>query len=150
MDDFDRDENDETQLSSPALSVAIPPFIPPEFSPNSQLTEHQKKLLKNYLLHEHYETGGMNNVVELTVCVQRERDEPSLGYLLRELEEAQSDLAMHRHERRKADRQVQREEERVSKIFRETRVDEERGVARKQLDEIEEVMKRQKKIECLR
>ena len=151
MDNVFTDENGQSQLSAPPEPfVSYPPFFPPEFSPNTKLTQYQKKLVTNYLLHEHFETEGMNIVVELDINIQRERDEPSLGYLKREFDEAQCDLSIHRDEKRKADRQIRAEEERLRKVLRETRVDEERGLARKQLDEIEAVLKRDQKIECLR
>ncbi|EOA86834.1 hypothetical protein ACJQWK_08351 [Exserohilum turcicum] len=114
------------------------------------LTQHQHTLVSTYLYHRGYETSAMNTIVELEISVRRERDEPGVAWLRRELAGAQRVLAVHREGRRKGEGRLRVEVERLRRVGRETD-GRERDVVGRQVVEIERVMGRRRRAGvCLR
>jgi hypothetical protein len=113
--------------------------------PPSLLTTYQKSLISAYKFHSNRVSDLMNTIVDLEISVRRERDEPSLQYLVEELEEAREELILHRDAKRKKGREINKEEENLKMVV---------GIgatmARKQLSEIGTYMERDRVIVCLR
>ncbi|KNG48932.1 hypothetical protein TW65_04343 [Stemphylium lycopersici] len=138
---------DDSSMPSPRSSALS--FDAPSTGPPSTLTQRQNSLVSIYSLHSSHVIDLMNIIVDLEIAVRRERDEPGLQCLRDELAKAQVDLAMHREGKRKKERQIGKEEERLKKVLGDGKA-EDRRVARSQLDEIVYYMGSGRASGCLR
>jgi hypothetical protein len=87
----------------------------------------------------------MNTVVDLEISVRRERDEPSLRYLVEELDKAQEELVLYRDGKRKKEREINEEEKKLKLIAGIESI-----IAKRQLDEMGMHMSKEKTVLCLR
>lgn len=87
----------------------------------------------------------MNTVVDLEISVRRERDEPSLRYLVEELEKAQEELVLYRDVKRKKEREIKEEEKKLKLIAGTGSI-----VAKKQLNNVGMHMSKERTVLCLR
>jgi hypothetical protein len=129
-----------TSVRSSFLSNSNPPSPPPTF-----LTVYQLSLVSAYKSCGDRVNSLMNTVVDLEISVRRERDEPSLRYLVEELDKAQEELVLYRDGKRKKEREVNEEEKKLKLIAGIESI-----IAKRQLDEMGMHMSKEKTVLCLR
>ncbi|KAB2110904.1 hypothetical protein AG0111_0g221 [Alternaria gaisen] len=129
-----------TSLRSSLLSPSNPPSSPPTF-----LTVYQLSLVSAYKSCGDHVNSLMNTVVDLEISVRRERDEPSLRYLVEELDKAQEELVLYRDGRRKKEREIKEEEKKLKLIAGTGSI-----IAKRQLNDMGMHMSKERTVLCLR
>ena len=129
-----------TSVRSSFLSNSNPPSPPPTFLP-----VYQVSLVSAYKSCGDRINSLMNTVVDLEISVRRERDEPSLRYLVEELEKAQEELVLYRDVKRKKEREIKEEEKKLKLIAGTGSI-----VAKRQLNNVGMHMSKERTVLCLR
>jgi hypothetical protein len=129
-----------TSVRSSFLSPSNLPYPPPTF-----LTVYQVSLVSAYKSCGDRINSLMNTVVDLEISVGRERDEPSLRYLVEELKKAQEELVLYRDGKRKKEREINEEEKKLKLIAGSGSI-----IAKRQLDEMGMHMSKERTVLCLR
>ncbi|RYN93753.1 hypothetical protein AA0120_g4280 [Alternaria tenuissima] len=129
-----------TSVRSSFLSPSNLPSPPPTF-----LTVYQVSLVSAYKSCGDRINSLMNTVVDLEISVRRERDEPSLRYLVEELEKAQEELVLYRDVKRKKEREIKEEEKKLKLIAGTGSI-----VAKRQLNNMGMHMSKERTVLCLR
>lgn len=129
-----------TSVRSSFLSNSNPPSPPP-----TSLTVYQLSLVSAYKSCGDRVNSLMNTVVDLEISVRRERDEPSLRYLVEELDKAQEQLVLYRDGKRKKEKEIKEEEKKLKLIAGTESI-----IAKRQLDEMGMHMSKERTVLCLR